>query len=291
MVIAVYSRGLEAEQMPDLLRLIESLKKYGAKVFIYETLYSQFLFLKQDPEITVFDRADQLDAHFDCFISLGGDGTILDAVTLVGNRNIPILGINFGRLGFLTGVSRDEIEIAVEALFGGGYTVDRRTLIHVDANIPLFGDVPFGLNDFAILKKDTAPMVKIHTYLNGELLNTYWSDGLIVATPTGSTAYNLSCNGPILFPDAGSFVITPIAPHQLNVRPIIVPDSNVVSFEVESRSDEFICSLDARRQIVTKNIQIAIKKENFEISIIRLNESSFLTTMRNKLGWGADKRN
>jgi NAD+ kinase len=161
----------------------------------------------------------------------------------------------------------------------------------VDANIPLFGNLPFGLNEFTIHKRDTSPMIKIHTYLNGEFLNSYWADGLIVSTPTGSTGYNMSCNGPIVFPESASFVIVPIAPHNLNVRPIIVPDSTIVSFEVEGRSEDFICTLDSRREIVGKDIQLAVKKEQFNVSLVRLNEGTFLSTLRSKLTWGLDKRN
>ncbi|HXL58872.1 MAG TPA: hypothetical protein VN958_21565, partial [Chitinophagaceae bacterium] len=192
---------------------------------------------------------------------------------------------------FLAGIGKEELTTAVDALKNGTYVVDKRTLIHLDASIHLFGHSPFALNEFAIHKRDISPMVKIHTYLNGEFLNTYWSDGLIVSTPTGSTGYNMSCNGPIVFPESSSFVITPVAPHNLNVRPIIVPDSNIISFEVEGRSDQIICALDARREIVDKDIQLAIKKERFTVSLVRLNENNFLSTLRAKLMWGLDRRN
>jgi NAD+ kinase len=164
-------------------------------------------------------------------------------------------------------------------------------LIHLDADRLLFGETPYALNEFAIHKTDISPMIKIHTYLNGEFLNTYWADGLIVSTPTGSTGYSLSCGGPIVFPESGSFVITPVAPHNLNVRPIIVPDDNIISFEVEGRSDHFICALDSRREIVSRNIQLAVKREKFDVNIVRLNENNFLATLRNKLSWGLDTRN
>ena len=216
---------------------------------------------------------------------------MLDAVTLVRDKNIPILGINFGRLGFLASISRDELASAVDSLINRTYLIDKRTLIHLDSNKPLFGDAPFGLNEFAIHKRDISPMIKVHAYLNGEFLNSYWADGLIVSTATGSTGYNMSCNGPILFPESSSFVITPVAPHNLNVRSIVVPDTNIISFEVEGRADLFICALDARREIVDKSIQLAVKKEKFPISLIRLNENSFLSTLRTKLTWGLDKRN
>lgn len=201
------------------------------------------------------------------------------------------MGINFGRLGFLAGIGRDNMKEALKSLSRRSFITDKRSLIHLDADMPLFGSVPFALNEFAIHKRDTASMIKIHTYLNGEFLNTYWADGLIVATPTGSTGYSLSCGGPIVFPDSGSFVITPVAPHHLNVRPLIVPDDQIISFEVESRYEDIICSLDSRREIVGKNISLAVRKETFDISLIRLGENSFLQTLHNKLTWGFDKRN
>lgn len=238
-----------------------------------------------------FTSADELTEDIEFIISLGGDGTILDTATLVGRKDIPVAGINFGRLGFLASIGRDELSTAIKALARRSFIIDKRVLLHLDASLPMFGDTPFALNEFAIHKRDTSPMIKIHTYLNGELLYTYWADGLIVATPTGSTGYNLSCQGPIVFPDAGSFAITPIAPHHLNVRPIVVPDSTILSFEIESRSDEVIVALDSRREIVNKNIQLAVRKENFKIKLVRLNENNFLQTLRNKLSWGVDKRN
>jgi NAD+ kinase len=191
----------------------------------------------------------------------------------------------------LANIGKEEINSAIEALVERKYVLDKRTLLHLDANISVFDDMPYALNEFSLHKSDTSPMIKIHTYLNGEFLNTYWADGLIVATPTGSTGYSLSCNGPVVFPDSASFVITPVSPHNLNIRPIIVPDNNIVSFEVEGRTENFICSLDSRRELVPKEIQLAVKKEDFGINLIRLNENNFLQTLRNKLSWGLDKRN
>ncbi|MGF2413670.1 MAG: NAD kinase [Ferruginibacter sp.] len=219
------------------------------------------------------------------------NSNLLDTVTLVRDKGIPVLGINYGRLGFLANLGKGELQVAVEALVNRTYVIDKRTMLHLDANVPLFGDVPYALNEFTLLKKDSSSMIKIHTYLNGEFLNTYWADGLIVATPTGSTGYSLSCNGPVVFPDSGSFVITPVAPHNLNIRPIVVPDNNIISFEVEGRTDGFLCTLDSRREFVTKEIQLAVRKEAFGINLIRLNENNFLQTLRNKLSWGLDVRN
>ena len=289
---AIYSRGLDTEQGAHLDTLLEALTRYDVYILIYQPLLLQFNQVTvRFPALVPFVTSADLPEQLDCFISLGGDGTLLDTVTLVRNKKIPVLGINFGRLGFLASISRDELSSAVDALVNRTFIIDKRTLIHLDSDKNLFGDAPFGLNEFAIHKRDTSPMIKVHAYLNGEFLNTYWADGLIVSTPTGSTGYNMSCNGPILFPESSSFVITPVAPHNLNVRSIIVPDTSIISFEIESRSDMFICALDARREIVDKSIQLAVKKEAFGVNLVRLNENSFLSTLRTKLAWGLDKRN
>jgi NAD+ kinase len=293
MKVAIYSRGVDADQQQSLHALLHELNKHDITIYIFEDLLNKFSLVADPNKEPLIPFACSSDLHntIDCLISVGGDGTVLDAITLVGDTQIPILGINYGRLGFLATISKDELEIMVEALVNRTYIIEKRTLIHVDANIPIFGTSPFALNEFAIHKRDTSPMIKIHTYLNGEFLNSYWADGLIVSTPTGSTGYNMSCNGPILFPDSASLVITPVAPHNLNVRSIVVPDSSVISFEIEGRTEELICAMDARKEIVPKNIQLAVKKENFLVSFIRLNENSYLTTLRNKLTWGLDKRN
>ncbi|HRH48469.1 MAG TPA: NAD kinase [Panacibacter sp.] len=290
MKVAIYSRGLDHDLKTQLIILLTELQKHNISILLLESLAAYNLAV-DSKGITIFSQPSELDETVDCLISLGGDGTILDAVALVRDKNIPILGINFGRLGFLAGIGKEELTLAVDALVSGTYVVDKRTLIHLDASIPLFGDTPFALNEFAIHKRDISPMIKVHTYLNGEFLNTYWCDGVIVATPTGSTGYNMSCNGPIVFPDSSSLVITPVAPHNLNVRPIVIPDSNIISFEIEGRTEQIICALDARREIVDKDIQLAIKKEKFTVSLVRLNENNFLSTLRSKLTWGMDKRN
>jgi NAD+ kinase len=292
MKVAIYSRGLDMNQENPLVLLLTELKKHNIHILLYAPLLGKYAlptYLLNN--ITAFNSGDDLDETIECLFSIGGDGTILDSITLVREKNIPILGINFGRLGFLASISKEELALAVDALVNRTFIIDKRSLIHVDASMPLFGNNPFALNEFAIHKRDISPMVKIHTYINGEFLNTFWADGLIVSTPTGSTGYNMSCNGPIIFPDSNSFVITAVAPHNLNVRSIIVPDTSIVSFEVESRSDQFICAVDARREIVDKTIQLAVKKESFCANLVRLNENSFLGTLRNKLIWGMDKRN
>jgi NAD+ kinase len=291
MRIAIYSRGLEGNHLNDFQLLLDELTLYKIEPVIFQDLFNQIYSAVNIPAkySTFNSSADLKDVEY--MISLGGDGTLLDAVTFVKDTGIPILGINYGRLGFLASIGKDELHTAVEALVKRTYMLDQRTLLHLDANISLFGDMPYALNEFSIHKKDTSPMIKIHTYLNGEFLNTYWADGLIVATPTGSTGYSLSCNGPVVFPDSASLIITPVSPHNLNIRPIVVKDDNIISFEVEGRTDGFLCTLDSRREIVAKEVQLAVKKETFGINLIRLNENNFLQTLRNKLSWGLDKRN
>ena len=291
MRIAIYSRGLEAQQSDGLKLLLAELDRYHIEPVIFQDFFNQFYTSVVIPGkySTFADPADLEEIDF--MISVGGDGTLLDAVTYVGDRGIPVLGINYGRLGFLASIGKQEIGTTVKALVQRTFVLDKRSLLHLDANMPLFSGLSFGLNEFTIHKKDTSPMVKIHTYLNGEFLNTYWADGLIVSTPTGSTGYSLSCNGPVVFPESASFVITPVAPHNLNIRPLIVPDSTIISFEVEGRTDGFLCTLDSRREIVTKEVLLAVRKETFHINLVRLNETNFLQTLRNKLSWGLDKRN
>jgi NAD+ kinase len=292
MKIAIYSRGLEENQHKEVNLLLHELEKHDVEPVFFQDFFNSFYSsVNLKTKYSTFNSPDDLDETIECIISLGGDGTLLDTVTLVRDKGTPVLGINYGRLGFLANLGKSELQVAVDALVNHTYVIDKRTMLHLDANIPLFGEVPYALNEFTLLKKDSSSMIKIHTYLNGEFLNTYWADGLIVATPTGSTGYSLSCNGPVVFPDSGSFVITPVAPHNLNIRPIIVPDTNIISFEVEGRTDGFLCTLDSRREFVTKEIQLAVRKEEFGINLIRLNENNFLQTLRKKLSWGLDVRN
>jgi NAD+ kinase len=292
MKIAIYSRGIENDQHKDMTSFLEELYTHKVEPVFFQDFFNQFYSaVTIKGKYTTFNSAEDLDDSIDCMISLGGDGTLLDTVTLVQDKGIPVLGINYGRLGFLANIGREDLHTAIKALADRTYVTEKRTMIHLDANIPIFNNVPYALNEFTLQKKDSSSMIKINTYLNGEFLNTYWADGLIVATPTGSTGYSLSCNGPIVFPDSGSFVITPISPHNLNIRPIVVPDNNIISFDIEGRTDSVICTLDSRRVVVPKEIQLAVKKEKFCINLIRMNENNFLQTLRNKLSWGLDKRN
>lgn len=233
---------------------------------------------------------DLISSGVTAIISLGGDGTILKCTTLVRDSNIPIIGINLGRLGFLASVEKRNIIEAVDMLAQGMYEVKERSLLYLETNEPLFEN-PFSLNDFTILKRDNSSMITIHTYVNGDYMTSYWADGLIVATPTGSTAYSLSCGGPIIFPNSGNFVLTPVAPHNLSMRPIIISDSSVISFEIEGRSDTFLATLDSRFRVIKSIHQMAVRKCDFTISLIQLHNYSFIKTMNEKMNWGSDQRN
>jgi NAD+ kinase len=292
MKVAIYSRIIEETERGEVQQLLDELQLRHIQPVIYLPFFEHISNVFRFPsDLLFFRHSDDLDESVDFLISLGGDGTLLDTIAFVRDKDIPVIGINFGRLGFLASIGKGDMMTAVKALVNRTYVADKRSLIHLDANKPLFGEVPYGLNEFAIHKTDTSPMIKIHTYLNGEFLNTYWADGLIVSTPTGSTGYSLSCGGPVVFPESGSFVINPVAPHNLNVRPIIVPDDTIISFEVEGRAENFICALDSRKEIVDKNVQLAVRREKFNVSLVRLNENNFLQTLRNKLSWGLDQRN
>ncbi len=293
MHVVVYSQYLKEGDLPFVQYLFDALAANGV------TAYVNMPYLQElQGKITFQSKVHSFDNHldfqskaFDFVITLGGDGTILAAAMLVRDSGVPILGINLGRLGFLATVSKDEIAAAIGLLAKGGYTVGERSTLHLESDPPLFGDTPYALNDFTILKRDTSSMITIHAFVNGAYLNTYWADGLVVATPTGSTGYSLSCGGPIVFPDSNNFVLTPVAPHNLNVRPLVIADSATISFEVEGRTDNFLCTLDSRHEIITSDNKIAVRKGNFPVKVVQLLDDSFLDTMRKKLNWGVDLRN
>jgi NAD+ kinase len=292
MIVAVYNRTFGKEDIPAISKILSALQAHKIQLVFYKDFYNQ---LKEsfsfDETPAFFTSRLDLPIQTDMLISLGGDGTMLDTVSFIGDSNIPLIGINLGRLGFLAAISENEAADAIESLVRGSYTIEKRSLLHLESSMPIFKDAPFALNEFTLHRKDSSSMIKIHTYLNGEFLNTYWADGLIVATPTGSTGYSLSCGGPVVFPQTSSFVITPVAPHNLSTRPIVVPDDNVISFELEGRTDHFLCTLDSRTETIPTSIQLAVKKENFTISLIRPDEHNFLKTIRQKLYWGIDRRN
>jgi NAD+ kinase len=290
--IALYGRPVNATQVPLADAVINAFIDQGCEVAIHDP-YLQFLnrHTKLAATFSSYETLSDLKSKPDLLVSIGGDGTILDTALLVKDTGIPIVGINAGRLGFLSSINRENLLQAVERLTLGHYSIDPRSIIRLACNKPLFEHHPIGLNEFTIHKKETSSMITIHAYLNGEFLNSYWADGLIVSTPTGSTGYSLSCGGPIIMPQSENLIITPIAPHNLNVRPIIVSDKNIISLEVEGRSQHFMATLDSRSATIDSTFQMAIKKEDHPINLVRLNDEFFLKTLRNKLNWGLDNRN
>jgi NAD+ kinase len=293
MQVVIYSKILHDEDVPHVQTLFDALHTEGVNTYVYKPYYAQIKEkIKFKREVAVFEGYLDFKSHkLDYVISLGGDGTILDAVTMVRDMDVPVMGINLGRLGFLASISKMRIEHAIQSLLNGQFDIESRRLLHLESNMPLFGDVRFALNDFTILKRDTSSMITIHAYLNGAYLNSYWADGLIVATPTGSTGYSLSCGGPIVFPNSNNFIITPVAPHNLNVRPIVVSDSSVISFEVEGRADNFLCTLDSRFETITNDYQLAVRTADFTVKLVQLHGDTYLKTLREKLHWGQDARN
>jgi NAD+ kinase len=254
------------------------------------TLKEKNIILK---EYDTYSDYSDLDLNFNALISVGGDGTILKAATFVRDKNIPIIGINAGRLGFLATIQFENIESLLQKLLNNDYAISKRTLLSIETtpNYENFTELDFALNEVTVARKDTTSMITIITYLNGEYLTSYWADGLIVSTPTGSTGYSLSCGGPVLTPNVESLVITPMAPHNLNARPLVIMDDMEIELRISGREEQFLISLDSRISAVSKDTIVKIKKSPFTISIIEFKEESFLNTIRKKLLWGEDKRN
>lgn len=293
MKIAIYGRQFNNSVLPFVQQVFDSLSHHDIETFVYDK-YNHFISGKIffPKKFQIFrNYHDLISAKVDVVISLGGDGTLLDTVTLICDSNIPVIGINFGRLGFLASINKNDIASAIQSLVNKEFTLDKREQISIESELNLFGNENFALNDITIHKRDTSAMMIVHAYLNGDFLNSYWADGLIVATPTGSTAYSLSCGGPIIFPGSGNMVVTPISPHNLNVRPIVLSDSNILSFEIEGRSSKYLLTCDSRTEVIDNSIKIKVKKADFVINLIRLNNENYLSTLRNKLLWGIDTRN
>ncbi|RZL19071.1 MAG: NAD kinase [Pedobacter sp.] len=292
MRIAIYGREFNNSALPYVQETFTAVAAHGIQLLVFHQ-YHEFITDKLTlPENTVvFSSAEELSASTDILISLGGDGTLLDTLSLVRDSGVPVIGINFGRLGFLASINKSDIHTAIEALVKKEFTLDKRSLLNLESGNGLFENENFALNDVTIHRRDNSAMMIIHAYMNGDFINSYWADGLIIATPTGSTAYSLSCGGPIIYPNAENFVITPVAPHNLNVRPLLIPDNVSLAFEVEARSTKFLVSCDSRTATVSKSVKIVLNKANFYFNLVRLNNENYLTTLRNKLLWGIDTRN
>jgi len=237
-----------------------------------------------------FENADSLP-EIDFAFSIGGDGTILRTATYIGKKEIPILGINAGRLGFMATIQSNEVKSALDEFFNKEYSIESRILVRYSDEDSIFENTNYGLNDFSITKKDTASMIVIHTFIDGDFLNSYWADGLLISTPTGSTGYNLSCGGPLVMPQTNNFIIAPINPHNLNVRPMIVPDTSKLSFEVEGRAKKVLLTLDSRSKAVSTQTKFFVDKADFSVKLVKLDSNSYFNTLRNKLNWGKDARN
>lgn len=292
MNIALFGKSPDEAAMPYIQQLINALDDAKVKIYIYEP-FKKIIDprVKYPVSIEVFNTHEELKRNIDYMLSVGGDGTFLDTVTLIRDSEIPVLGVNLGRLGFLSSVSKDEIKEAVTSLVKGDFRLEQRTLLRLITKDNLFGDLNYALNELAISRKDSNALMVIHVYVDGKKLNSYWADGLLIATPTGSTAYSLSCGGPIVAPGSDNFLITPIATHNLTVRPIVIPDESKIRIEFEGRDNQFLISLDSRSETIEEKAELYIEKEKFKINLVQLKNKDFFSTIREKLKWGLDIRN
>jgi len=290
--IALFGKEFNTDQLGYFHILVEALESRGCKLLIWKPFHE---FLKDKINfhqgITLFNDHAELKGQADLLFSVGGDGTMLHSVQLVRDSGIPIAGINLGTMGFLSSIPRSEIISAIEDILGNRFGIVKRTLISLILPKTLFTDFNFAFNELSINKKENASLVVVHVWVNDQLLHSYWADGLIVATPTGSTAYSLSCGGPILTPDSSSFVITPIAPHNLSVRPVVIPDSSLIRIRVDSRDHQALVGLDSQSAVITPDIELVVGKAEFEINLVQRQNENFFSTMRTKLNWGSDIRN
>jgi len=294
MKVAIYGQYYQNSTQPIINDIFVFFNKNGVEMIIE----ADFLVMLHERKIVeneykTFSSHTELDSSFDMLISIGGDGTILRAATLVRDSGVPILGINAGRLGFLATVQKENIETFMQFVIDKKYTISKRALINLSCTPrnESIEEMNFAMNEITVSRKDTTSMITIETYLNDEYLNSYWADGLIISTPTGSTGYSLSCGGPILTPDVKSLVITPIAPHNLTARPLVVPDETEIRLKVTGREPYYLISLDSRVTSVKNESILILKKNPFQINMIEIPEETFLKTLRKKLLWGEDKRN
>jgi NAD+ kinase len=291
MRIGIHGRDFQNKSSRFIEKLLEDIHHHHAEIWLSSKVLKQ-LNSKSLKKIKYksFELGDNLK-NLDFFLSLGGDGTLLESVTYVGKAEVPILGINTGRLGFLAITSRENAQKALESIIKGDYSIESRTLIRLNSNTKLFGSMNYALNDLTIMKKDTSSMITVHVYVDGELLNSYWADGVIVSTPTGSTGYSLSCGGPLVSPRSESFVITPVSPHNLGSRPIVISDDSEISFQIEGRSKKYLVSLDSRFETIDDSVKLSMKKEKFKVKLVMLPGHHYFKTLRQKLNWGLDVRN
>ena len=292
MRIAIYGREFKDEFIPYFQLLIDELDKLEVDYFVYSKFHKNVLGkgITFKNEVKEYTRATYPKLKLDFLFSIGGDGTILDTLTSIKN-GIPVVGVNSGRLGFLSNTAKTEIKQVLKHLMDGEYRIEERTMLNLDTKANLFGKYNFAFNELTVHKKDSSSMITIHVFVNGLFLNSYWADGLIIATPTGSTAYSLSCGGPIVMPNSENFVITPIAPHNLNIRPIIVSDDSEIEIKVEGREEKFLATLDSRNEEISTKNTLVVSKSKLKLNLVQFPNQNFFKTIRNKLYWGLDKRN
>ncbi len=294
MKIAIFGQYYQNDTRPIIRDIFVFFNANNVELVIEEKflkiLYEQEIIKK---EYKTFSSHTDLNSSFDILVSIGGDGTILRAATFVRDSGVPILGVNAGRLGFLAKVQKENIEAFLQIVLEKKYTLSKRALLSIETSPKNEGiqELNFAMNEVTVSRKDTTSMITIETYLNGEYLNSYWADGLIISTPTGSTGYSLSCGGPILTPDVKGIVVTPIAPHNLNARPLVITDDTEIKLKVSGREENYLVSLDSRISTLENNSEIIIKKTPFQINMVEIPDETFLKTLRNKLLWGEDKRN
>ena len=292
MKVALFGKAYSENQGSYLQLLIDELTNRDAELYIYEPYHKNIVDkIKFPGKVELYSKSSQIRGNIDVMFSVGGDGTLLDAVPIVRNSGIPILGINLGRLGFLSSVSKDEIKSAVDCIFSGDYYIDKRALLQLVQPKGLFGNVNYALNDLTIYRNNAAALITVHVYVDDIFLNSYWGDGLIVSTPTGSTAYSMSVGGPIVTPGSKNFIIAPIASHNLTVRPIVLQDSSTIKIKIEGREEKYLLTLDSKNSTINREDEIIIKRCGFTVNLIQMNNKNFYSTIRDKLHWGVDNRN
>lgn len=293
MKVAIYGKTFNGGDEIYVAELLQELNKVDAEIAVEEDFYGLLTASGIDSSAKTFSQHNGLDQSFDLFVSFGGDGTMLRAVTYIGDLGIPIVGVNTGRLGFLSTFKKEDVAKVVTEFTAGNFTIEERSLVEItlDSDMDEFADINFALNEITVSRKDTTSMITVETYLNNEYLTSYWADGLIVSTPTGSTGYSLSCGGPVMAPTAKSLVLTPIAPHNLNARPLVISDDTEIRLKVSGREENHLVSLDSRIATIPNGKEILVRKSGFVIKMVEYKSESFLKTLRNKLLWGQDQRN
>ncbi|HBG70318.1 MAG: NAD kinase [Bacteroidetes bacterium GWF2_43_63] len=292
MRICVFLRNYSSDFNNEIQTVLDVVSQTNGQAIFCGHMQAQISAAFSLPSNTKFLKQDESVAGVaDLVVSLGGDGTILETVNLIRDSGIPVMGVHFGRLGFLSNVRKEDFRLALDEFRKGNYTLSGRTVLEIDDCEQFFGKKIYALNEVSVHKSNASSMIAINTWVNGDFMNSYWSDGIILATPTGSTAYSLSCGGPILVPEAENFILTPIAPHNLSVRPIVISDKDVITFIPEGRTDTFILSLDSNQTVLNRGQKVSIRKAPFTINFVRLPADSFFCVIREKLMWGEDKRN